>query len=42
VRGSVDGLDDDGFAKAAQAAKHGCPVSKARTGVDITLDAALK
>jgi osmotically inducible protein OsmC len=41
VRGTVDGLDADGFAKAAEAAKAGCPVSKALTGVDITLDAAL-
>ena len=41
VRGEVDGLDADGFEKAAQAAKTGCPVSKALTGVDITLDAAL-
>jgi osmotically inducible protein OsmC len=43
VRGEVDGLDADGFQKAAQAAKAGCPVSKALTGVDeITLDAALE
>ncbi|MDV8024265.1 MULTISPECIES: OsmC family protein [unclassified Rhodococcus (in: high G+C Gram-positive bacteria)] len=42
VRGEVDGLDADGFAKAAQAAKETCPVSKALTGVDITLDAALE
>jgi osmotically inducible protein OsmC len=41
VRGEVDGLDAAGFEKAAQAAKVGCPVSKALTGVDITLDAAL-
>ncbi len=41
VRGEVDGLDADGFQQAAQAAKVGCPVSKALTGVDITLDAAL-
>ena len=42
VRGEVDGLDADGFEKAAQAAKAGCPVSKALTGVEITLDAALE
>ncbi|MEJ5946628.1 OsmC family protein [Pseudokineococcus basanitobsidens] len=42
VRGEVDGLDDAGFEKAAQAAKSGCPVSKALTGVEITLDAALE
>jgi lipoyl-dependent peroxiredoxin len=42
VRGEVDGLDDAQFAKVAQDAKAGCPVSKALTGVDITLDAALE
>src|SRR5689334_6877374 len=42
VRGEVDGLDAAGFEKAAQAAKAGCPVSKALTGVEITLDAALE
>jgi osmotically inducible protein OsmC len=41
VRGEVDGLDADGFQKAADGAKAGCPVSKALTGVEITLDAAL-
>jgi lipoyl-dependent peroxiredoxin len=41
VRGEVDGLDAAGFAEAANAAKAGCPVSKALTGVEITLDAAL-
>ncbi len=41
VRAEVDGLDADGFAKVAQAAKETCPISKALTGVDITLDAAL-
>ena len=41
VRGQVEGLDADGFAKAAQNAKETCPVSKALTGVNITLDAAL-
>ncbi len=42
VRGEVDGLNDEQFAEAADAAKAGCPVSKALTGVDITLDAALE
>lgn len=42
VRGEVGGLDAGGFAEAAQAAKEGCPISKALTGVDITLDAALE
>ena len=37
VGGEVDGLDAAGFAAAAQAAKVGCPVSKALTGVDIAL-----
>jgi osmotically inducible protein OsmC len=42
VRGSVDGLDAAGFEKAAQAAKAGCPVSRALAGVeDIQLDASL-
>ena len=38
VSGDVEGLDAAGFAAAAQAAKVGCPVSKALTGVEITLD----
>ena len=42
VRGEVDGLNAEQFAQAAQAAKEGCPISKALTGVDITLDAALE
>jgi osmotically inducible protein OsmC len=43
VRGTADGIDDDGFVKAAEEAKAGCPVSKALAGVDeITLDAALE
>jgi len=41
VRGTADGLDAEGFQKAAEAAKATCPVSKALTGVEITLDAAL-
>lgn len=42
VRGEVPGLDAAEFEKAAQAAKEGCPVSKALTGTTITLDAALE
>jgi len=42
VRGQVGGLDGAGFEKAAQEAKVSCPVSKALTGVDITVDAALE
>lgn len=41
VVGEVDGLDAGGFEKAAQAAKETCPVSKALTGVTITLQASL-
>jgi osmotically inducible protein OsmC len=42
VRGEVEGLDAGGFQQAAEAAKAGCPVSKALASVDdITLDAAL-
>lgn len=41
VRGEVDGLDEADFLVAAEAAKQSCPVSKALTGVDITLNAAL-
>jgi osmotically inducible protein OsmC len=42
VRGEVDNMDAAGFAAAAQNAKESCPVSKALTGVAITLDAALE
>jgi osmotically inducible protein OsmC len=42
VRGRASGIDADGFARAAAAAKDGCPVSRALKGnVEITLDAAL-
>ncbi len=41
VRGEVEGLDEAGFLAAARSAKDTCPVSKALTGVPITLDAAL-
>ena len=37
VSGDVEGLDAAAFDAAAQAAKVGCPVSKALTGVDISL-----
>lgn len=42
VRGEVEGLDEAGFVKAAEAAKASCPVSKALTGTTITLDAGLE
>ena len=41
VVGSVDGIDADGFAAAAEDAKKNCPVSQALTGTTITLDASL-
>jgi len=42
VRGEVPGLDAAGFQKAADEAKSSCPISKALTGVEITLDAQLE
>jgi lipoyl-dependent peroxiredoxin len=41
VRGQVEGLDAAAFEKAAEDAKSSCPVSKALTGVEISLDAAV-
>ncbi len=38
---AVEGLDDDEFARHADAAKSGCPVSRALAAVEITLDARL-
>jgi lipoyl-dependent peroxiredoxin len=37
----IPGIDKDAFQQAAQAAKEGCPVSKALAAVEITLDAHL-
>lgn len=42
VRGEVSGIDSATFIAAANDAKSGCPVSKALTGVEITLDAQLE
>lgn len=42
VRAEVEGLDDAGFQRAADAAKAGCPISKALAAVPITLDATLE
>src|SRR6202044_1376454 len=42
VRGEVEGLDAAQFIKAAEDRKAGRPLSKALTGVDITLDAQLE
>jgi lipoyl-dependent peroxiredoxin len=42
VRGTVPGLDEDGFRAAADDAKQNCPVSQALKGVpDVTLEATL-
>ena len=41
TRARVPGMDDDGFRKAAEAAKENCPVSQA-LAVEISLDAALE
>jgi osmotically inducible protein OsmC len=37
----VPGIEKDAFEQAAQAAKEGCPVSKALAAVEITVDATL-
>jgi osmotically inducible protein OsmC len=42
VTGTVPGLSADEFARLADEAKAGCPVSKALAGTTITLDASLK
>jgi lipoyl-dependent peroxiredoxin len=43
VRATVPGMDETTFLEHAQAAKEGCPVSKALAAVpEITLDAALE
>jgi lipoyl-dependent peroxiredoxin len=43
VRGTVTGLDQAAFGKAAEEAKMGCPVSRALKGIaEITLDAKLE
>lgn len=42
VRGQVDGLDEEGFRRAAEEAKENCPVSQALKGnVELSLDASL-
>jgi osmotically inducible protein OsmC len=42
VRGTVPGLDEDGFKAAADDAKQNCPVSQALKGVpDVSLEATL-
>ncbi len=41
VKAAVPGTDAETFAKIAQAAKEGCPVSKVLAGAEITMDATL-
>jgi osmotically inducible protein OsmC len=42
IRGEVDGLDEEGFRRAAEDAKENCPVSQALKGnVELALDASL-
>ncbi|MDR9417802.1 OsmC family protein [Gracilimonas sp.] len=41
AKGNVPNIDEDKFQEIAEAAKNGCPVSKALAGVDIQLDATL-
>jgi lipoyl-dependent peroxiredoxin len=42
VEGTVPGMDEAAFVEAAEAAKNGCPVSKALAGgPEITIDATL-
>ncbi|MFH8882809.1 OsmC family protein [Streptomyces californicus] len=41
VQGTVPGLDEDAFVKAAEDAKANCPVSQALSGTTITLSASL-
>ncbi|SLN00797.1 ATP/GTP binding protein [Corynebacterium xerosis] len=42
VTASIDGIEDADFQRIADEAKSACPVSKALTGVDITLTATLR
>ena len=42
TRAKVPGVDEKTFREKAEAAKTGCPVSKALQAVDITLDARLE
>ncbi|HUH12504.1 MAG TPA: OsmC family protein [Longimicrobiales bacterium] len=42
TRASVPGIDAEAFRGHAEEAKKGCPVSRALTGVDISVDARLE
>jgi osmotically inducible protein OsmC len=42
IRGRVEGLDEDGFRRAAEDAKENCPVSQALKGnVEVSVEASL-
>ena len=41
TKGDVPGIDDSKFQEVATAAKEGCPVSRALSAVDISLEATL-
>ena len=41
VQAEVPGIDQETFAKIAEGAKAGCPISQALAGIEITLEAAL-
>jgi osmotically inducible protein OsmC len=42
IRGQVEGLDEEGFRRAAEDAKENCPVSQALKGnVDVSVEASL-
>ncbi len=42
MEAEIPGIDEDTFQETAEAAKNGCPVSKALKGVNIKLNATLK
>jgi osmotically inducible protein OsmC len=42
VSAEVDGLDEETFQATAEAAKKTCPISKALTGVEITISATME
>jgi osmotically inducible protein OsmC len=43
IRGQVEGLDEDGFRRAAEDAKENCPVSQALKGnVEVSVEATLE
>lgn len=42
VQASIPGIDSDTFARFADEAKSGCPISQALAGVTITLEASLR